>query len=172
MKESTSTVDQTLDEKFMQRALVLAKKAADLDEVPVGAVLVKDGKIIGEGWNLRETNRDPLHHAEIMAIQEGAKNSNAWRLSDTTLYVTLEPCLMCAGAIYQARIPRVVFGAMDPKAGACGSLYQVHEDARLNHRYLVQPGVLAEQCSEILKEFFRRRRQSKSTTVVDDESDK
>ena len=156
------------DEDFMAYALVLAKKAADLGEVPVGAVVVRDGTIIGEGWNLRETTRDPLHHAEIMAIQEAAKNSNAWRLSETTLYVTLEPCLMCAGAIYQARIPRVVFGAMDPKAGACGSLYQVHEDARLNHRYLVQPGVLANPCSEILKDFFRRRRLSKSTTAQDE----
>jgi tRNA(adenine34) deaminase len=133
----------------------------------VGAVVVKNGVVIGEGWNLRETNRDALHHAEIMAIQEAAKNSSAWRLSDTTLYVTLEPCLMCAGPIYQASIPRLVFGAVDPKAGACRSLYQVHEDTRLNHRYLVQLGALAEQCSEILKEFFRGRRQSKSTTSSD-----
>lgn len=153
------------DEDFMAHALSLAKKAAGLGEVPVGAVVVRDGQIIGEGWNLRETNRNPLQHAEIMAIQEAAKNSNAWRLSETTLYVTLEPCLMCAGAIYQARIPRVIFGAMDPKAGACGSLYQIHEDARLNHRYLVQPGVLANECSEVLKEFFRNRRLGKSTTA-------
>lgn len=157
------------DERWMQHALGLAKKASTLGEVPVGAVVVRDGIIIGEGWNLRETNQDPLCHAEMMAIQEAAKNSAAWRLSETTLYVTLEPCLMCAGAIYQARIPRVVYGATDPKAGACGSLYGVHEDSRLNHRYLVQTGLLADQCSQILKDFFRKRRVSKSTATHEDE---
>lgn len=171
----TSEIDQTPaaftrdDTRFMERALELAKKAATLGEVPVGAVLVRDGKVIGEGWNLRETAKDPLQHAELMAIREAAKNSDAWRLSQTVLYVTLEPCLMCAGAIYQARIPRVVYGATDPKAGACGSLYKVHEDTRLNHRYLVQTGLLADQCSLILKEFFRQRRMSRSTTQTDDE---
>lgn len=157
------------DKLFMERALTLAKKAADLGEVPVGAVLTLDNVIIGEGWNLRETNRSPLEHAEMMAIKEASVKTNAWRLSGMKLYVTLEPCLMCAGAIYQARIPHVIFGATDPKAGACGSLYRIHEDTRLNHRFLVQNGLLAEQCGEILKAFFRQRRQSSSITTNDDE---
>lgn len=157
------------DHNFMRQALSLAKKAADLGEVPIGAVLVRDGKVIGEGWNRRETNKDPLEHAELMAIHEGSKNSDAWRLSGTILYVTLEPCVMCAGAIYQARIPKVIFGAMDPKAGACGSLYSIHEDTRLNHRYLVQTGLLADECALILKDFFRRRRLAKSTSGLDDD---
>lgn len=157
------------DKLFMERALTLAKKAADLGEVPVGAVLTLDNAIIGEGWNLRETNRSPLEHAEMMAIKEASVKTNAWRLSGMKLYVTLEPCLMCAGAIYQARIPHVIFGATDPKAGACGSLYRIHEDTRLNHRFLVQNGLLAEECGEILKAFFRQRRQSSSITTNDDE---
>ena len=148
----------------MAHALSLAKKAADLGEVPVGAVIVKDGTMIGEGWNLRETSQNPLEHAEMMAIRNAAQNSGAWRLSGAVLYVTLEPCLMCAGAIYQARLTRVVIGAMDPKAGACGSLYCVHEDTRLNHRYLVETGLLADESSQILKDFFRQRRTSKTTT--------
>ena len=145
------------DQRFMRHALLLAKKAADLGEVPVGAVVVFDGQIIGEGWNLRETNRNALEHAEIMAIKEASVKTNAWRLSGVKLYVTLEPCLMCAGAIYQSRIPHVIFGATDPKAGACGSLYKIHEDTRLNHRFLVQNGLLAKDCGEILKTFFRQR---------------
>ena len=155
------------DIAFMQQALGLAKKAADLGEVPVGSVVVRDGTIIGQGWNLRETRQNPIQHAEIMAIEEAAKNSASWRLSGTTLYVTLEPCLMCAGAIYQARIDRVIYGATDPKAGACGSLYHVHEDARLNHRFLVKMGLLAQESSDMLKLFFRERRPAKSTTPDD-----
>lgn len=146
------------DHKYMQLALELAKKAAALGEVPVGAVVVRNDQILGQGWNLRETLKDPLQHAEINAIQEAAKNSDAWRLANTTLFVTLEPCLMCAGAIYQARIPRVVFGAMDPKAGACGSLFKIHEDTRLNHRFLVEAGLKSAECSQLLKDFFRQRR--------------
>lgn len=170
---SKSTLTQPVftadDERFMRHALVLAKKAADISEVPVGAVAVLNGQIIGEGWNLRETRRDAIEHAEIMAIKEASVKTNAWRLSDVKLYVTLEPCLMCAGAIYQARIREVIYGATDPKAGACGSLYKVHEDTRLNHRFLVQRGLLAEECGEILKAFFRGRRQSSSTTPNDDD---
>jgi tRNA(adenine34) deaminase len=147
------------DTSYMARALELAKKAADLGEVPVGAVIVLGDKIIGEGWNLRETSRNAMEHAELMAIKEASIKTNAWRLNDTRLYVTLEPCLMCAGAIYQARVREVIFGALDPKAGACGSLYNIHEDARLNHRFLVRHGLLAEECGEILRDFFRRRRQ-------------
>ena len=148
------------DARFMGEALDLAKKAADLGEVPVGALLVLEGRVIGRGWNLRETRRSPLEHAEIMAIREASENVNAWRLAGAKLYVTLEPCLMCAGAIYQARISEVIFGALDPKAGACGSLYSVHEDARLNHRFLVKNGLLAEECGSVLKAFFRQRRKS------------
>lgn len=148
------------DAMFMGEALSLAKKAADLGEVPVGALLVLEGRVIGRGWNLRETRQSPIEHAEIMAIREASENVNAWRLSGAKLYVTLEPCLMCAGAIYQARISEVIFGALDPKAGACGSLYCVHEDARLNHRFLVKKGLLAEECGSVLKAFFRQRRKA------------
>jgi tRNA(adenine34) deaminase len=158
------------DLKFMAHALDLAKKAAKLGEVPVGAVAVHEGKIVGEGWNLREAHKSALEHAEIMAITEASRHLDRWRLSDVKLYVTLEPCLMCAGAIYQARIPEVIFGAADPKAGACGSLYKINEDARLNHRFLVKTGVLAEECGAILKDFFRQRRQNSATTNGDDDS--
>jgi tRNA(adenine34) deaminase len=143
---------------FMKKAINLAKKAALKGEVPVGAVIVHNGKLIATGWNLRESKKNPIMHAEIMAIQKASKKLEAWRLSEATLYVTLEPCLMCAGAIYQSRITKVVFGALDPKAGACGSLYCIHEDSRLNHRFLVESGVLAEECSQVLKDFFKSRR--------------
>jgi tRNA(adenine34) deaminase len=169
MKPENQSLTQD-DLRFMGLALELAKKAAALGEVPVGAVVVHNGQVIGEGWNLREQNKNAIEHAEIMAITAASKSLSAWRLSNTRLYVTLEPCLMCAGAIYQARIPEVIYGATDPKAGACGSLYKVHEDARLNHRFLVKNGLLAEECGEILKSFFRQRRQSSSTTAnTDDE---
>lgn len=156
------------DEQFMRQALALANKAASLGEVPVGALIVQDGVIIGQGWNLRETKRSALEHAEIMAIKEASVNIGAWRLNRTKLYVTLEPCLMCAGAIYQARIPEVIFGAIDPKAGACGSLYKIHEDTRLNHRFLVQGGLLSKECGDILKAFFRQRRLSSAATNPDE----
>ncbi len=148
--------------KFMNQAIKMAKKSALLGEVPIGAVIVYKDKVIASGWNLRESKKNPLLHAEVMAIQKASSKLDAWRLLETTLYVTLEPCLMCAGAIYQARIPKVVFGALDPKAGACGSLYCIHEDSRLNHRFLVESGVLAEDCSQILKDFFRERRKKVS----------
>ena len=146
------------DSHWMNAALSLAKSAATLDEVPVGALLVKDGKVVGTGFNQRETRLDPTSHAEIHALTQSAKHLGTWRLNDCTLYVTLEPCLMCAGAIQQARIPRVVFGASDPKAGALGSLYQVHQDERLNHRFEVTAGVLAEASAQLLKDFFRSKR--------------
>jgi len=146
------------DARFMRAALELAKEAASRGEVPVGAVLVRDGQIIGQGHNLRETNQDPVSHAEIEAIRAASKALNSWRLSDCTLYVTLEPCVMCAGAIHQARLARVVFGALDAKAGAMGSLYNVHEDARLNHRVPVTPGVLADESVGLLRDFFKQRR--------------
>ncbi|MCX6108658.1 MAG: tRNA adenosine(34) deaminase TadA [Proteobacteria bacterium] len=143
----------------MAMALDLARQAALRGEVPVGAVIVKDGQLIASGANAREEFQDALRHAEIDAIGAACKQLGAWRLSGCTLYVTLEPCLMCAGAVHQARIDRVVFGAFDPKAGAMGSLYQVHADVRLNHRLPVTAGVLATECGEVLKAFFRARRQ-------------
>ena len=147
-----------LDESFMQLALSLAETAAYLDEVPVGAVMVKDGLVVGTGYNRRERSRQATAHAEIDAIQMASRTLETWRLSGCTLYVTLEPCLMCAGAIYQARVSRVVFGAHDPKAGAMGSLYSVHEDQRLNHRLPVESGVLSGEAAQMLKAFFRNKR--------------
>ena len=144
--------------KYMERALVLAQKAESLGEVPVGAVVVFEGQIVGEGYNLRETENDPLAHAEIRAIAAAAAKLGRWRLSGCTLLVTLEPCLMCSGAIVNSRVDTVVFGATDPKAGAVVSLYQTLSDVRLNHRPTVVPGVLADTASQLLKDFFKRRR--------------
>jgi len=142
----------------MRAALREAEAAAARDEVPVGAVIVHGSRIIGRGHNQREMLKDPTAHAEMIAITQAAAALEDWRLEETTLYVTLEPCLMCAGAIVNARIPRVVFGAHDPRAGACGSLYQVGLDTRLNHRFDVVGGVLARECAAILQEFFGRKR--------------
>jgi len=147
------------DAGFLRAALREAEQAAHEDEVPVGAVIVHDGRIIGRGHNQREMLTDPTAHAEMIAITQAAAALETWRLEKTTLYVTLEPCLMCAGAIVNARIPRVVFGAKDPRAGACGSLYQVGLDTRLNHRFEVEGGVLEKECAEILQRFFAGKRQ-------------
>ena len=146
------------DEYWMTYALKLANSACIIDEVPVGCVVVQNGKILGEGYNLRESTCDPTAHAELIAIQQAAKALGAWRLLDTTLYVTLEPCFMCAGAIVNSRIPRVVFGATDPKTGAVVSLAQVLNDVRLNHRCTVLPGILQHECQTILKQFFKTKR--------------
>ncbi len=146
------------DERFMEQALWEARKAYELDEVPIGAVIVKDGTIIGRGHNLRETEKDPTLHAEIAAIRDAARTLGGWRLSGCDLYVTIEPCPMCAGAILQARIRRVVFGARDPKAGCAGSLYNLLIDERFNHRAEVTEGILAEECSRIMKEYFKQKR--------------
>ena len=148
-------MDTPSDLKWMQEALKLAQKAADQGEVPVGALVVHDDEIVGKGYNLRESLKNPIHHAEIEAIQSASAKLNRWRLLDCTLYVTLEPCPMCAGAILNARLPKVVFGARDPKAGAVSSLYQLLRDPRLNHRCEVVEGVLADECGAILSEFFR-----------------
>lgn len=148
------------DEAFMQQALELAREAAKLGEVPVGAVCVKDGAVIGRGFNRREIDRDPLSHAELSALREASRAMDVWRLSGVTLYVTLEPCAMCAGAMVQARVDRLVFGASDPKAGAVGSLYNLAQEPRHNHRLEVTGGVLAEACGAILKDFFRSLRKS------------
>lgn len=143
---------------FMQEALAEAYLALAQGEVPIGAVVVLDGKIIGRGHNLRETRNDPTAHAEILAIQEAAKHSKRWRLTNATLYVTLEPCPMCAGAIVNARLQRLVFGAYDPKAGAVISLMNLVQDKRLNHFVEVYDGICQRECAELLQVFFQELR--------------
>jgi len=146
------------DERWMSAALDLARAAERVSEVPVGAVVTRGDQLIGSGHNRTVTDADPTAHAEIVAIREAAAHIGDWRLVDCTLYVTLEPCAMCAGAIVLSRIPRAVFGAHDPKAGMAGSLGNLLQDPRLNHRCEVVTGVLAEESSEMLKAFFRARR--------------
>ena len=142
----------------MREALKEARRAAAEDEVPVGAVVVKDGRLLGRAHNQRERLRDPTAHAEMVAITQAAEAVGSWRLDGATIYVTLEPCPMCAGALVNARMGRLVYGADDPKAGACGSLMDLANDARLNHRLPVTRGILAAECGGVLREFFRRRR--------------
>lgn len=146
------------DEHWMRRALEEAAAAGELGEVPVGAVIVRGGVLLATGHNLTQTLADPTAHAEAVAIRRAAQASGHWRLLDCTLYVTLEPCAMCAGAIVLARISRLVFGTADPKAGMCGSLGDVVRDPRLNHRVQLSSGVLAEKCGGVLRDFFRARR--------------
>lgn len=148
-----------MHEHFMRLALKQAEQALAEDEVPVGAVIVHHGRVIGAAYNQREQLRDPTAHAEMLAITQAAAELRCWRLEDCTLYVTLEPCPMCAGAIVQARIPIVVYGAADPKAGAAASLFRLLDDPRLNHRCQVIPGIMAQQCGAMLTEFFRRQRE-------------
>ncbi len=147
-----------MHEFFMRRALREAEQALAEDEVPVGAVIVHDGQVIASAHNGREQLLDPTAHAEMVAITQAAAALQSWRLDQCTLYVTLEPCPMCAGAILQARIPTVVFGALDPKAGAAQSLFQLLSDPRLNHRCQLVPGILAEECGAILTRFFAEKR--------------
>lgn len=149
------------DHFYMQEALIEAQKAAALGEVPIGAVIVYKDEIIARAHNLRETSQNALTHAESMAIQEACKKRGSWRLEDSTLYVTLEPCPMCAGAILQSRVPRVVYGARDIKAGCVDSLYRLLNDSRFNHECEVTEGVLAEECGQILTDFFRALRERK-----------
>lgn len=146
------------DERFLEAALAEARAAEDEGEVPIGAVVVHRGRVIGRGRNRVEATQDPTAHAEIIAIGAASQTLKSWRLDEATLYVTLEPCHMCAGAIVLARVSRLVYGARDPKAGACGSLAMVPQDLRLNHRVEVVPGVLADECGALLSEFFRKRR--------------
>ena len=146
------------DEAYMRRALDLARHAEQAGEVPVGALVVLNDEVIGEGWNQPIVSHDPTAHAEIVAMRAAAAHIKNYRLADTTLYVSLEPCAMCAGAIVQARIVRVVYGAADPKAGAAGSVFNLLESASLNHRAQVTGGVLAEDCRQGLKAFFQARR--------------
>ena len=144
--------------QWMFAALDLARQAFEEGEVPIGAVIVHGDRIIGTGYNQREQLHDPTAHAEMIAITQAAESLGSWRLLDCTLYVTLEPCPMCAGAIVQARMPTVVYGAADPKAGACHTLYQITNDPRLNHRATVLGGVLEGECKALLQEFFAQQR--------------
>jgi tRNA(adenine34) deaminase len=155
-KDSILNLDQ--DERFMRMALREAAAAEEAGDVPIGAVIVIDGQLIGKAHNQREVLQDPTAHAEMIALTQAAEKMGSWRLDGCTIYVTLEPCPMCAGAMVLGRVARLVYGCDDPKAGACGSLYNIVQDARLNHRLEVKKGVLAQECSGILSEFFRRRR--------------
>lgn len=148
----------TEQEKYMKEALRQAKKAYDLGEVPIGCVIVYEGKIIGRGYNRRNTDKNTLAHAEITAINKASKKMGDWRLEGCTLYVTLEPCQMCAGAIIQARIDEVVMGSMNPKAGCCGSILNILEMPEFNHQAKVVRGVLEEECSRMLTDFFKELR--------------
>lgn len=151
------------DEHWIRHALKLAERAQQEGEVPVGAVLVLNGEIIGEGWNRPIAAHDPTAHAEIMALRAGAEKLGNYRLNDTTLYVTLEPCVMCAGAMVHARIKRLVFGASDPKAGAIKSVFNILDSTRLNHRVEYVGGILAEECGGMLSQFFEARRKNSSS---------
>lgn len=146
------------DNEHMVRALELARKAYDLDEVPVGAVIVKDHSVIAEAYNLRENTFDPTAHAEILAIRKASLSLRNWRLTDADLYVTKEPCIMCCGAIVHARIRRVIYGCRDEKGGGSGSLYNILDDCRLNHRVEIKSGMCEKECAELLKRFFREKR--------------
>ncbi len=146
------------DDYFMRMALREAERALEHDDVPIGAVLVRDGELVAAAHNERELRQDPTAHAEVIALREAARLEGSWRLLDTVVYVTLEPCAMCAGALVLARVPRVVYGASDPKAGACGSVLDVLGEPRLNHRPEVAGGLLAQECGELLSGFFASRR--------------
>jgi len=146
------------DELYMREALAFARIAFAEQEVPVGAVVVREGRLVGRGRNRREALQDPTHHAEIEALREAARAAGSWRLDGATLYATLEPCPMCAGAAVNARLSRVVFGCADPKAGYCGTLGNIPQDDRLNHRCEVAGGLLSDESSELLKLFFKARR--------------
>ncbi len=152
-----------MKEKFMKEALKQAEKAYKKLEVPVGAVIVKDNKIIARAYNQKETKNDTTNHAEIMAIKKASKKLGSWRLLDCEMYVTLEPCSMCAGAIIQSRIKKVYIGAMDEKTGACGSVLNLFEDYKFNHKVEVETGVLKDECEGILKKFFRELRDLKKS---------
>jgi len=143
----------------MLEAIKAARIAEENGDVPIGAVIVKDAQVIARGWNQRQQLQDPTAHAEILALTAAAAEINSWRLIDCTIYVTLEPCCMCAGALVNSRIYRLVYGCSDPKAGGCGTLYNIVQDERLNHHVEMTCGVLAEQCGQLLSDFFTRRRE-------------
>lgn len=149
-------------EDFMREALKEAEKALFIGEVPVGAVIEKDGEIIGRGHNMTETAKDPTAHAEILAIREAAKELGGWRLLGCRMYVTAEPCSMCAGAMVLSRLEKVCIGTLDPKTGACGSLMNILQDGRLNHNVQIETGIMQQQCEKIMKSFFQKLRKKKS----------
>ena len=153
----------TEKEKFMKEALKEAKKAYEKEEIPVGAVIVKDNKIIARAYNQKEEKRDTTKHAEIIAIQKASKKIDAWRLQDCEMYVTLEPCSMCTGAIIQARIKKIYIGTMDEKTGACGSVLNLLEDYKFNHKVEIEKDILKPECEEIIKQFFKELRKSKES---------
>ncbi len=153
-----STLDNKQDEHYMREAIKAAQIAEENGDVPIGAVIVYANQVIGRGYNQREQLRDPTAHAEIIALTQAAAFLDSWRLHGCTIYVTLEPCAMCAGALVLGRLDRLVYGCEDPKAGACGSLYNIVRDERLNHRLEVTGGVLADECGGLLQDFFRQRR--------------
>ena len=155
-------MEEDRNNKFMKEALKEAKKAYDKEEIPVGAVIVRDYKIIARGHNIKELKKDTTKHAEIIAIQKASKKMDAWRLEGCTLYVTLEPCAMCAGALIQSRIKKVVIGTMDKKTGACGSVLNLLEDYKFNHQVEIETGIMETECREILQQFFKELRKKKS----------
>jgi len=150
----------------MEEAYKEAKIAYELNEVPVGAVVVKDGKIVGRGHNMVETTKDPTKHAEMIALREAAKTLGGWRLIDCDLYVTMEPCSMCAGAIVWSRIRKLYIASMDPKSGACGSVLNIVQSDKLNHRVDIESGIMEQECSSLVKQFFRELRQKKSEEYI------
>ncbi|MED3623430.1 tRNA adenosine(34) deaminase TadA [Neobacillus thermocopriae] len=156
------------DELFMLEAIKEAQKAEEINEVPIGAVIVHDGKIISRAHNLRESEQNALAHAELLAIDKACKSMGSWRLEDTTLYVTLEPCPMCAGAIVLSRVKRVVYGAADPKGGCVGTLMNLLQDSRFNHQSEVVRGVLEKECGQMLTNFFRKIRERKKLEKIND----
>lgn len=170
-RQQALILKQKTDEKFMKQALLQAKKAKELGEVPIGCVIVQDGKVIGRGYNRRNTDKSTLSHAEITAIRKASKKLNDWRLEECTLYVTLEPCQMCAGAIVQSRMKKVVIATMNPKAGCAGSVLNLLQMAAFNHQVEIEKGVLEEECSTMLSDFFRelreKKKRKKQETVTD-----
>jgi tRNA(adenine34) deaminase len=152
------SIDPSVHEYWMNQAILLAKEAEKLGEVPIGAIIVRGDEVLGRGYNLREQTMDPTAHAEMIAIRNASQHLDAWRLLECRLYVTLEPCPMCAGAIVQSRIPQVIYGTTDPKAGCAGTLMNLLQEPRFNHRTEVIPNVLQEECSQLLTQFFRKLR--------------
>ena len=152
------SIDRSVHEYWMRQAILLAHEAEKLGEVPIGAIIVRGDDVLGRGYNLREQTMDPTAHAEMIAIRDASQELDAWRLLECRLYVTLEPCPMCAGAIVQSRIPQVIYGTTDPKAGCAGTLMNLLQEPRFNHRTEVIPNVLQEECSQLLTQFFRKLR--------------
>lgn len=161
----------TVDEKYMKQAIKQAQKAAALEEVPIGCIIVYEGKVIARGYNRRNTDKNTLAHAEIVAIRKASKKMGDWRLEGCTMYVTLEPCQMCAGALVQSRISRVVIGSMNPKAGCGGSVLNLLQMPQFNHQVEVERGVLEEECSSMLSEFFKALREKKKREKLEKSSD-